>query len=405
MAVYLYSLVFLALFVPFNILSLSVILFILFSFSFIKSYPFAIQNKMVASLLTLFFLYLLSLLQGDPYNKGFERLGVKLGLLLFPVSIAATQLHISEIDKKAIFRNFISIQSLSYILFWGVSIYQVFTHQDIYKRYTNGDIESSYLFYSGFSDWLMHPAYLSLFIGASMILLYFKGKILFSKKIFWAHMIVHVLYLFQLQGRMNIIALILLAIIIAFVEFIKRFSLKKSLFYVSSICVSIFVFWQIIPSEIKGRFSEPLQLNYDIQSPTFDGFNGLTIRLAEWECALDAIRKAPFLGHGLGQSKEVLHQSFEEKGFVYGLKQGYNAHNQYLEIALATGWIGLLIFLGVCVVLFYQAYQSQNKAAIFVLIYILLCFSTESYLERQWGVHFFAFIIPFLFFYPTKAKT
>jgi O-antigen ligase len=286
-----------------------------------------------------------------------------------------------------------------------VAVFQIISHQDIFRRYSNGDVEGSYLFYSGFSDWLMHPAYLSLFIGASTILLYFNGKNLFTKRMFWSHFIIHILYLFQLQGRMNIIALLLLAIVIAFITFVKQFSFKKSLFFISLICVSFFVFWQIFPSEIKGRFSEPLRFNYDIQSPTFDGFNGLTIRLAEWECALDAISRAPLLGHGIGQSKEILHQSFEQKGFVYGLKQGYNAHNQYLEIALAVGWIGLCVFVSICAMLLYQAYQSHNQAAIYILIYTFLCFATESYLERQWGVHFFAFIIPLILFYPTKLKT
>ena len=399
-----FSFVFVATFLPFNASNFALAFFILYSFYSIKQYPKAYINQLMIPFSILFVMFSLPVMYQELSEQFKTRLSVKLGLILFPVAVYVVSKRIDFEDRFTLVKRWIQINTLSYFLFLTVAVVQILISKSLYRYFSNGDVEVSYLLYSGFSDWQIHPAYLSLMIGASLIFIIQEGNKLFSSKEKFFHLIIHVIFLFQLQGRMNLLALMLLLAIMLSISLLQKVSTKKAVVKVVSSLAVIILIWNVLPNKIKGRFAEPLHLTYDITSPTFDGFNGFTIRLAEWECALHAISKAPILGHGIGQSKEVLHQSFEEKGFEYGLKRGYNAHNQFLEVALSSGMVGASIFLFVFVYLLRLTYLSNNMAAFYVILYTALCFLTESYLERQKGVHFFAFIIPMLLLNPVNRE-
>ena len=99
----------------------------------------------------------------------------------------------------------------------------------------------------------------------------------------------------------------------------------------------------------------------------------------------------PLIGTGTGDAETDLVQAYETNGFKLGVEERYNAHNQYLQILVETGWLGLIAFiawLGWCLRL---AFRTQNHLYLAFLLLWLVNISTESMLETQSGVVFFSF--------------
>lgn len=74
------------------------------------------------------------------------------------------------------------------------------------------------------------------------------------------------------------------------------------------------------------------------------------IRLQMWVIALDMIREAPLIGHGINSYPEVLHRP--ELGVPPDsiLFRFNNVHNQYLDMTMKTGLVGVVLFFAPLVV-------------------------------------------------------
>ena len=75
-----------------------------------------------------------------------------------------------------------------------------------------------------------------------------------------------------------------------------------------------------------------------------------------------------------------------------------NAHNQYLEVFLGTGLIGLLIFISILTYMIYLFKLKRNLLFGLYISIILIFFLFESILNRIAGVTFFS-LFTFLLLY------
>jgi O-antigen ligase len=128
-----------------------------------------------------------------------------------------------------------------------------------------------------------------------------------------------------------------------------------------------------------------------------------------WTCTFELIRGQPLRGVGSGDNLDELHQCYTDHKFttltyLEGEGVRFNAHNQFLEITLALGMVGLLIFLiSLLAPLLYGFREKQFLYAAFLLLFITSCL-TESLLERQSGCVFFGFFNTFLFLYDRREN-
>ena len=114
----------------------------------------------------------------------------------------------------------------------------------------------------------------------------------------------------------------------------------------------------------------------------------------------------PFFGYGLGSVQTNINSRLIEEGFIeLTAIHIYNAHNQYIQIILSSGYIGLLTFLSILVFFFYQFKNRTSKLSLCVFSYIILCFIFESLLQRQNGIIITALFFNLLIFLPQKEKT
>ena len=111
-----------------------------------------------------------------------------------------------------------------------------------------------------------------------------------------------------------------------------------------------------------------------------------------------AFSESPIVGFGLGGSKSILLEKYEQINSFDNLEMQNNSHNQFLQELLYVGTIGFLIFISaVCYPLFlFRNSKLPLLYVLFLIIFFTACLS-ESILERQKGIIFYAFFNSILY--------
>ena len=97
------------------------------------------------------------------------------------------------------------------------------------------------------------------------------------------------------------------------------------------------------------------------------------------------------MGVGIANVQDELNNCYGVNGDEEMIKSEYNTHNQYFDITLSLGILGILIFVLMLAYPMYLSIIQRNHVYLFFLIFISLCFFSENLLSRQYGVIFFAF--------------
>ncbi|MEZ4809854.1 MAG: O-antigen ligase family protein [Allomuricauda sp.] len=101
-----------------------------------------------------------------------------------------------------------------------------------------------------------------------------------------------------------------------------------------------------------------------------------------------------FFGEGTGDVYGIYHQAYANGNFKQALVENYNAHNEYLELLVGNGVLGLFIYLATLA--HFVVTTKLRGAAMAFLILIAMFSFTESFLVRSKGVMIFAFFYPLL---------
>ena len=113
--------------------------------------------------------------------------------------------------------------------------------------------------------------------------------------------------------------------------------------------------------------------------------------------------ESPVIGFGVGDVRDEIENLYNEQGVDFG--RYLNAHNQFLQTAVATGFTGLFILLFVFLCFAFNWWRKDCLMLLSVLCVFGMFMMTESVLERQAGTHFMAFAFCWLaFFIPQKNK-
>lgn len=121
-------------------------------------------------------------------------------------------------------------------------------------------------------------------------------------------------------------------------------------------------------------------------------------RLEYWKAALGIIKKHPVIGVGTGDVRIAFANQYNETHSKLTEKFRLRSHNQWLEIGVAFGIIGMIwLFL----TLFYPAFKTRKiyTYAYFVFwVILMISICTEDTFETEAGATFFAFFNAFLLF-------
>jgi O-antigen ligase len=113
-------------------------------------------------------------------------------------------------------------------------------------------------------------------------------------------------------------------------------------------------------------------------------------RIIVWKSAVKISSENLLLGVGIGDVRAELVREYYRRGEVKMAIERLNAHNQFLEILLESGLVGIFIFFSIVLTMFSIAYFDRNILYGVFIIMIVLFFLFESVLYRLAGVTFFS---------------
>lgn len=383
--------------VPENTTGLVLLLFIIATFWLIYKRQITISyDKYLTPFIVLYFIYLLSFFYSENVEEAKVKLTIKFPLLMLPMIMHFYLINVDRTVRYKLLKNLVTLFALATPYFLLTAAYRSIKAGSLYYTYPeSGEVISSYFTYIGLSEWVIHPAYLSLWVGTMLLISTFLLIKTTEKTAYLLKSASLFILLILLQSRMNILAFFIVSFPLLVIFLLRNFSFKINMIVILVLAIFGIAMYHLVPDSLKGRFSDLTTFEYNIEAETFhEGFNGITIRLAEWKCALEEIVKRPIFGSGVGDARFDLETSYLRNNFKYGYREKFNAHNQLIETTLATGLLGLLALISVFVYSIVFSLKQHKWHAIAAIMYIFLCFLTESYLERQWGVVFFSFIIP-----------
>jgi O-antigen ligase len=146
---------------------------------------------------------------------------------------------------------------------------------------------------------------------------------------------------------------------------------------------------------IKVRFAEIQTLNFTDTKNAIE--NSTNIRIIIWKSSVHLIKENFWFGVGTGDVTDELVKDYSNNSFNIGIKKRYNAHNQYLQVWLAYGLVGFSLFTLSFAMYWQMAIKNFDVIYLIFLLIMTIVFLTESYLQTQSGVVFFAFFNTLLF--------
>ncbi len=223
-----------------------------------------------------------------------------------------------------------------------------------------------------------HPIYISLYLGLSLIYLFWNYK---KTALDTLLIIILLIGLFFLTRKGNILGLAF----VGMVAILSRKGLikKQQVIGLAGLAIVAMVLINFLfDGFILSRFQEifmPSQWE-NIQTST-------GIRNTVYQTSLGLSFESPIWGYGLGSVQGVINNRLIELGFeeLTTIHQ-YNAHNQYIQIILTAGYTGLIIFLSILFYIGRILIKSKSKLGWYIFLYLLFCLLVESLLERQNGI-------------------
>ncbi|AMM52355.1 hypothetical protein TH61_15765 [Rufibacter sp. DG15C] len=359
----------------------------------VKEFLFGARYRVYQGFFLLFLLSALSYFYSSNKVDAASALAVRLPFLLFP--LVFSNFKVSEKQLHHLLKLFVYLCAAVSMacLFYRVYTFLYINHDANYF-YNEGLIsitKKRVVFFGSYVSF-------SIFICGYFILSNAVKKT--EKWVLGAVAVFLFLILFLLAVRMVLLITLAVGMATLFVKLMQQRKYVMAGAGVFLILAGFVGLLQLFP-QTKSRFESIGNVEYSFSNQNkLDHFNaanqaqnwnGLTLRLAKWRCALDVIEQNPLLGVGVGDVKDEIVQAYQARGFIYAVQNRFDPHNQFLEITMAIGFIGLMVFLWLLVKSLQLFWQTQNWMAMVFMVLLLFSSMTESLLRTQEGVAFYIF--------------
>ena len=125
-----------------------------------------------------------------------------------------------------------------------------------------------------------------------------------------------------------------------------------------------------------------------------------------WKSALTIFNESEnkISGLGFGKTQELLRKEYKqinpERKRNWFLDRDFNTHNQYLDLLISTGILGLVLFLVFLGILAIKAKDSIYNLNLLIVLILFMCI--ENSFHRTFGVFVFALILAIILKKPIK---
>lgn len=186
------------------------------------------------------------------------------------------------------------------------------------------------------------------------------------------------------------------------VRFVRRkINIKEVLIVVLIILTGIVMISQL--PAVKNRVAELAQLNgmenlekikrgEKLEEADIRKFNGTSLRITFWYLSIHKLIDdgRVLIGLSPGDRRKVMNDLYFENG-INPWYENYNIHNQFIQILVELGVIGLLLYLMIHLGIIRLALKQGNYILLVFIIGLIIFQMTESIIERNKGIVFFTF--------------
>lgn len=378
---------------------LMLLFFILSIFIFIKNKEFKINKEVLLKTLlfsSVFVLYVVGSLYSSNGKESVNFIIRTAPLLMFPLSIGI--LSKGKVDKR-------KLKRILKIYVTALVAALVCIHLYLHKNTTNLPNWEYRNAFEKITD--VHGTYFSLWISFGVLILFWnlfnirKHK---NTKIILISIIL-ISYFIYWQIILNARLPFLTTLILMFSFYIYNIKNKHVRFYTLLGAISIFICLLLLNQKTilnKLDFSLP-KGDYHLQHKTITSEH---IRGGIYHCSFNLASKNLFFGYGIGDVNDKLNQCYKDEidSNVYQILQ-YNTHNQYMQVMLSSGIVGLVLFLISLFVALKSSYKKHYKLYLLFNILLIICYMTENVLSRHDGVLFYSFFNSIFAFYLNGKET
>lgn len=338
--------------------------------------------KQVLLLSSVFIVYLFSSVYSNNHQETIKFLIITLPIFLFALSFCFLSNETISIKHFEIIKKiFITSTIISLII----------CH--IYLTINSSSSITNWEYRNMFEDFTkVHGTYFSIWIGFALLMLVHQIKQFNGLLDYKNFLIIILIIIYLIYWQYIIAARLPFFLTIVLILFYVINNLKSSikyitLFSVTLIAVSLFVVnFNIIKSKIKFGIPEG---RYDLKHKEMTSEE---IRTGIYYCSFKIFSDDMIFGVGIGDVNDQLNDCYKNNipSNVYQLFL-YNTHNQYMQMALAGGFLGLLFFLYNTFFIFKTSLNRKNSLYLMFNILLAVCFLTENILSRHDGVIFYSY--------------
>jgi len=360
------------------------------------------KSKFLFILFLLLFVWqIIGMLYSDNSKDGWRNIVLRLSLFVFPVVLI---LPGEKIKNRITFllQTFTLSTFLFLLICLGYALFRSISIQDGVLVFIPNPAEYPWLnyFYGYELAIFQHASYLSMYILFSVFIAieaYFDNTIKKKNRTFWLILsIVLFISIYLLSSRAEILAAVI-SVPVYLIYKLWKFGRKLYFILLLTVCFIILIPFTISNPRFRYYFNNESKIEI---TNKFSDESRITI----WKAAIQIIGNNVLFGVGTGDIQTELNKEYERTGDKNILPENnLNAHNQFLEILLENGLIGLLIFLSVFGIMFYIAISEKNLLYIIFLIIIFISFLFETMLNRLAGVSFFS-LFSFLLIYNNSDR-
>lgn len=251
----------------------------------------------------------------------------------------------------------------------------------------------------------IHGTYFSLWIGFAVLFLVNQTVFLLENKKFLLVLTSGIItayffyWLLTLEARLPLISTIFLCIVLVI---IKIKSIK--IFVITSVAFSAIIALTLaVNPNPLNKTKEMLEYNFSLPKGdynyNFESVSSQQIRNGIYFCSYILIKDSWLIGYGVGDVDKELQRCYKEnlESNVFQMFS-YNSHNQYLQVWLASGIFGLILFVCSLMYLLYMAVKRHSPLLLVLLLFVFVCMLTENIFSRHDGVLVYTFFCSMLFF-------
>jgi O-antigen ligase len=338
-----------------------------------------------------YFWQLIGIIYSDNVKTGWNIFFSRFSLFLFPFVLVIPGEKILN-NVKLLLKLFAGSTTLFILCCFVYAFYKSISFQNGILIFNQHPPEGHWLsyFYGSYFSINQHPSYLSMYVIVSIFIAFeswFDKNQKIHGRVAWLMIGVFLLIsIYFLSSRSGILTIVLFVPIYFFYKLKGKVKVKwKGLIIVLSILVIIFVLFPIIRSNERVKIGIDAISNGSIkQNAIKDG------RVIIWRSALRIIRSNLIFGVGIGDVKTELMKEYQKVGDQDLIENKYNVHNQFLEVLLENGIIGLLFFLLILgYMLSIMIYEKNLLYGLFLMM-MFIFFMFETVLYRLAGISFFS---------------